>query len=64
MTVTATIKNWTIVKASGSLFLKGYAYGHENPDYAADGDQIVTSAILGGQDGYIHTVDGVYYVGG
>ena len=62
MNFTATLKNWTIVKAGDSLFLKGNAFGHINPDYAEDGDLIVTSAILAGRDGYVVTCCGSYKV--
>lgn len=64
MTITATIRNWTIVKAQGSMFLKGYAFGHVNPDYAADGDLIVTSQIWSGQNGHILCADGLYKLEG
>jgi hypothetical protein len=57
-----TIKNWTIVKAAGKMFLKGNVYGHPNKEYAEDGDLILTSAILHGGDGVVHCVDGDYIV--
>lgn len=63
MTHTATLKNWTFVRANGKMFLKGNAYNHINPDYASDGDLIVTSAVIVGQDGFIVTQCGSYVVG-
>lgn len=62
MKITAEIKNWTIVKADGGLYIKGHAFSHINPDYAEDGDLILTSRIVNGQDGYIQTECGVYKI--
>lgn len=62
--MTPTIKNWTVVKAGDSMFLKGYIYNHRNRDYASDGDLIITSVIIGGVNGKIFCVDGVYNLEG
>lgn len=62
MQITATIKNWTIVKVNSSSYIKGEAFNHINPEYAEDGDLILTSRILDGQGGFIHTECGVYKI--
>jgi hypothetical protein len=64
MIVTATLKNWTIVKAGGSLYLKGYAYNHVNPDYAKNGDLILSSQIWEGLGGFVYCADGLYKLEG
>jgi len=63
----ATLKNWTVVKAQGAMYLKGQAYGHINPDYASDGDVVMTSRVwtkVGGHPNHIYCDDGVYKLEG
>ncbi len=55
-----TIRNWTVVKAEGNMYIKGYVFNHPNKNYAADGDLILTSAIIDGGNGRIIAQDGVY----
>lgn len=64
MTITATLKNWTVLKAGGNMYLKGQAFSHVNPDYANDGDVIITSVVWEGRDGYVYCADGMYKLEG
>lgn len=60
--ITATLKNWTFININGQMFLKGHAFHHINPDYASDGDLIVTSAVIDGGSGIVITQCGSYRV--
>ena len=64
MQYTAIIRNWTVVKTLTNgethLYIKGNIYEDKRESFSEDGDLVVTSAIILGQDGYVQTYDGVF----